>query len=167
MADDGSIDYLMSGIDNLRPWSDRAVRDFLDRRAKYSDIAALAAVIARLKFVGAADDSAAYKGAQKRRKGKYQDWLMIQGHTHVPAAVPGVYYNLGTWISTLVAEKGKERQIEAFPFLLVYIDPDGKRVEEYFIVRNDTPGATPRATLQTAESVNALRHEFGYSSVAE
>ena len=65
-----------------------------------------------------------------------------------------VYYNLGTWISTLVAPEGKEKQIEAFPFLLVYIGRDGRRVEEYYIVYRDPPGAAPRAVLQT------LRTEF-------
>ena len=108
VLDDGTITYLMSGVDNLRPWSDDAVEDFLDRRSKYSDVAALAALISRLKFVGAADDSAAYQGAlERRRQGPYQDWLMVQGHTHMPAAVPGVYYNLGTWITTLVAPEGQ------------------------------------------------------------
>ena len=88
---------------------------------------------------------------------------MVQGHTHVPAMDPGVYYNLGTWISTLVAPGGKEKQIEAFPFLLVYVTPGGRRVEEYYVVFQDKPGASPRAVLQTAESVNALRETFGYS----
>src|SRR5437588_4933108 len=41
-------------------------------------------------------------------------WLMVQGHTHVPAAVPGVYYNNGTWITNLLAPKGKEFHAEAF-----------------------------------------------------
>jgi UDP-2,3-diacylglucosamine pyrophosphatase LpxH len=159
---DGTIQYLMSGLDNLRPWSNDAVEGFLDRRSKYSDVAALAAAVARLKFVGAADDSAAYQGALKRRRGEYRDWLMAQGHTHVPAAAPGVYYNLGTWITTLVAPRGKEAQVEAFPFLLVYPGPDGRRAEEYYAVRRDAPDAPPRAVLQSVDSVNELRREFGY-----
>ncbi len=159
----GCVHYLMSGVDNLRPWNNAAVEAFLDRRAKYSDVAFLAAALARLKYVGAADDSAAYQGALQRRKKKYSDWLMVQGHTHVPAAAPGVYYNLGTWISTLVAVKAKESQLDAFPFLLVYVDPDGRRIEEYFIIEQEVPGATPKAVLQTQESVNALRRTFGYT----
>ncbi len=166
VGEDGTIRCLMSGIDNLRPWQNDAIEGFLDRRAKYSDVAAMAAVVARLKFLGAADDSAAYQGALRRRKAQpYRDWLMVQGHTHVPTAVPGVYYNLGAWITTLVAPKGKEAQVEAFPFLLVYVAPDGRRVEEYFVIHRDTPGATPRAVLQSAESVNELRREFGYKNI--
>jgi UDP-2,3-diacylglucosamine pyrophosphatase LpxH len=158
----GVIRYLLSGLDNLRPWSQDAIQGFLDRRAKYSNVSALAAVLARLKYVGAADDSAAYKGAQRRRKGDHADWLMVQGHTHVPAAVPGVYYNLGTWISTLVARKGEEIQVEAYPFLLVYADAEGRRVEEYYVVQRDKAGAAPRAILQSPASVNELRRSLGY-----
>ena len=67
---------------------------------------------------------------------------MVQGHTHVPAAMPEVYYNLGSWIPTLVEIKGKETQIEAFPCLFVYVDPEGKRVEEYFVISQEVPGRT-------------------------
>jgi hypothetical protein len=91
IAEDGTIGYLMSGVDNLRPWNNAALKRFLDPRSKYSDVAALSALLARLKYVGAADDSAAYQGALQRRTAKYRDWLMVQGHTHVPAAVSGVY----------------------------------------------------------------------------
>jgi UDP-2,3-diacylglucosamine pyrophosphatase LpxH len=161
-----TLKYLMAGIDNLRPWNTTAVKNFLDRRSKYSDVAAVAAVIARLKNVGAADDSAAFQGALERRKGQYAEWLMVQGHTHVPAAVPGTYYNLGSWIPTLVATQGKETQIETFPCLFVYVDPDGRRAEEYFVIRQDLPGADPHAILQTPDSVNALRATFGYSPLA-
>ncbi len=159
---DGSDKYLMSGIDNLRPWSDEAVKAFMQRRAKYSDLAALTAVLARFKRFGLAEDVAAYKGAQQRRKGEYADWLMVQGHTHVPAALPGVYYNLGTWMTTLVAPKGKEALVEAYPFLLVYAGAAGRRVEEYYFVRRDAPGAAARAVLQTPDTVNEQRREFGY-----
>lgn len=163
---DGTITYLMSGLDNMRPLNDDAVEGFLDRRSKYSEVAALTALLARFKSIGTADDSAAYEGAQRRRKrGPYRDWLMIQGHTHVPAMVPHVYYNLGTWISTLVAPEGKETQIEAFPFLLVYLDADGRRVEEYYVARRDQAGMTPRVTLQSAQMVNELRGEFGYGPI--
>jgi UDP-2,3-diacylglucosamine pyrophosphatase LpxH len=163
VTESARLKYLMAGVDNLRPWNTAAIRGFLDRRSKYSDTAAVAAVIARLKNVGAADDSAAYQGALTRRKGKWADWLMVQGHTHVPAAVPGTYYNLGSWISTLVEIQGQETQIEAFPCLFVYVDPDGRRVEEYFVIGQDVPGANPQAVLQTPESVNALRATYGYS----
>ncbi len=162
---DGTIKYLMSGLDNLRPWNNDAVEGFLDRRAKFSKVAWLSALMARLKYVGAADDSAAFQGAQGRRTGAYRDWLMVQGHTHVPALVPGVYCNTGTWIATLTAVKGQERHIEAFPFLLVYGGADGKRVEEYFIVFLPAPGERARIELQTPESVNALRREFGYQDL--
>ncbi len=156
------IKYLMSGVDNLRPWNNDAIEAFLDRRSKVSDVAAIAAVLTRLDYVGAADDSAAYKGALKRRKGEYADWLMIQGHTHVPALDPGVYHNTGCWISTLVAPKGEERHVEKFPFVLVYLGQDGGRVEEYYTADQPTPDAVATAMLHTEESVNELRKEFGY-----
>lgn len=165
---EGTIRYLFSGLDNMRPWSSASIKGFLDRRAKYSDVAALSAILARFDNVGAADDSEAYRGArQRRKKAPYRDWLMVQGHTHVPAIVPDVYYNLGTWIATLVAPEGREKQIEAFPFLLVYLDPNGRRVEEFYVVSVDRPGAAPRAVLQSAESVNALRKTFGYPALTE
>ena len=88
---------------------------------------------------------------------------MVQGHTHVPAAVPRVYYNLGTWIASLVAPHGKEAVVETFPFLLTYADPAGQRVEEYFVARRDSASAAPGVSLQTQDSVNDLRHLFGYA----
>jgi hypothetical protein len=155
----------MGGLDNLRPWSNDAIEGFLDRRSKFSDIAWVAATLARLKYLGGADDSDAYQGALTRRKREYRDWLMVQGHTHVPAAVPGVYYNTGTWISSLVAPDGEEKQIEAFPFLLVYLARDGSRVEEYYIGCDATPERPAYARLQTPESVNEFRKEFGYKEL--
>src|SRR5215213_519863 len=136
VGDDGRIHYLMSGLDNIRPLSDDAINGFLDRRARYSDVAAVASLLSRLKFVGSADDSAAYRGALERRQlPAYADWLMVQGHTHVPAAIPDVYYNLGTWIGTLVGRRRHETHIEAFPLLIAYPGPDGRRAEEFFVVR--------------------------------
>jgi hypothetical protein len=117
-----------------------------------------------VKYVGGADDSAAYKGAQRRRRGEYRDWLVVQGHTHVPAAVPGTYYNTDTWITTLVTLGDEERTVDAFPFLLVYAGPDGRRVEEYYIAE-EAPGERPRVRLQTPESVNECRRAFGYDAV--
>jgi hypothetical protein len=76
-----------------------------------------------------------------------------------------VYYNLGRWIPTLVEIQGKGTQIEAFPCLFVYMDAEGRRVEEYFVIRQDLPGANPRAILQTPESVNALRATYGYAQL--
>lgn len=163
VADDGSIRYLMAGLDNLRPWSDEAIQAFFERRARYSKAAWLSAWLSEMKSFGAADDSAAYKGALERRQGPQRDWLMVQGHTHVPAAVPGVYYNLGTWISTLVAPRGKEKQLEVFPFLMVYLDGAGQRVEEYYLAREPEEGGRPRVVLQTEDSINALRKELGYN----
>ncbi len=163
VEDSGEVKYLMSGIDNLRPWSDGAIRAFLDRRAKHSEVAAITAVLARLEYLGAADDSAAYRGALRRRSaGPYRDWLMAQGHTHVPAFEAGVYYNTGTWIPTLVAPGGEERHIEKFPFLLVYRSRDGRRVEEYYTAEQESPAETPTAVLHTEDSVNELRAEYGY-----
>ncbi len=167
VLDGGAVKYLLSGIDNLRPWSDDAIKGFLDRRARFSDVARLAAVLSRFDYLGAADDRAAYRGAQKRRRRTHPDWLMVQGHTHVPAAVPGVYYNTGSWISTLVAPEGEEEQIESFPFLLVYAGPGGERVEEYFTADEERPGGPARATLHTAESVNELRGRYGYDPMKE
>jgi UDP-2,3-diacylglucosamine pyrophosphatase LpxH len=160
--DEGTIRYLMSGLDNVRPLSDDAINGFLDRRAKYSDAAAITAAMSRLKFVGSADDSAAFKGARQRRKKEYPDWLMVQGHTHVPAAVPGVYYNLGTWMTTLVAIKRREVLVEAFPFVLVSCGADSRRVEEYFLVRREAPDAPPKAVLQSPEMVDEFRRSIGY-----
>ncbi len=167
VLDDGAVKFLLSGIDNLRPWSDDAIKGFLDRRARFSDTAALAAVLARFKYLGAADDRAPYRGAIKRRRRGYADWLMVQGHTHVPAAVPGVYYNTGSWITTLVAPGGEEGQVESFPFLLVSAAADGRRVEEYFTVSEESPGGKARAHLHTAESVNRLRAKYGYEPLGE
>ena len=59
---DHTVKYLLSGIDNLRPLTNDTIEGFLDRRSKFSDVAALAALIARLHFLGAADDYAAYEG---------------------------------------------------------------------------------------------------------
>ncbi len=167
--DDGTIKYLMSGIDNLRPWSDGAIRAFLDRRSKRSEVAAIAAVLSRLDYLGAADDSAAYKGALKRRKlREYRDWLMAQGHTHVPAFAAGVYYNTGTWITTLVAPGGEEKQVEAFPFLLVYRDRAGRRAEEYYTADQPEEGdGPPTAELHTRDSVDELRREYGYEPLSD
>lgn len=160
---DGAIKYLMSGVDNIRPLSSEAVSAFLERRGEYSDVAWLAAQLARLKFDRTGDDAASYKGArERRRKGKYQDWLMVQGHTHIPAAVPETYYNLGSWITTLVAPEGEEAHVEAFPFLLVYQDTRGRRVEEYYLTGGSVPGDGARAALQTVDSVRALRQVYGY-----
>ena len=155
----------MSGLDNVRPLSDDAINGFLDRRARYSDVAAVASAMSRLKFVGSADDSAAYRGAlERRRLPAYADWVMVQGHTHVPAAVPGEYFNLGTWMSTLVGKRRQEKQIEAFPFLVVY-EVAGKRVEEFFVVRRADEKSPPRATLYSPDMVTELRKEFGYKRV--
>jgi hypothetical protein len=44
-------------------WNNDAIEALLDRRSKYSDVAAITALLARFKYLGAADDSAAYKGA--------------------------------------------------------------------------------------------------------
>jgi UDP-2,3-diacylglucosamine pyrophosphatase LpxH len=163
VTEDGGLDYLMSGLDNVRPLSDDAINGFLDRRAKYSDVAAAASAISRLKFVGSADDSAAYRGAQKRRSiPDYADWLMVQGHTHVPATAPGEYFNLGTWISTLVGHRREEKQIEAFPLLLAYTGSVGQRVEEFYVVRRAGEGSPAVAVLQSAESVAELRRDLGY-----
>ena len=159
---DHAIKFLMSGIDNLRPWSNDAIQGFLDRRSRLSDVAKFAAAVSRLKFLGAADDYGGYEGALARRKKAYAEWLMVQGHTHVPAFVPGVYYNTGSWISTLVALDGKERHIEAFPFLLVYLDRQGIRREEYYTLRRIGPNDVPIIALETADSINELRKEYGY-----
>jgi UDP-2,3-diacylglucosamine pyrophosphatase LpxH len=164
VSKEGTIQYLLAGVDNLRPWDNEAIEGFLDRRGKYSDVAALSSALARLEYVGAADDSEAYEGARRRRTGEHRDWLMVQGHTHVPAMAPGVYYNLGTWITSLVAPGGEEKQVEAFPFLLVYVDARGKRVEEYYVVRRKAPAEAAKAVLQSTEMVNELRKEFGYKN---
>ena len=52
--------------------------------------------------------------------------------------------------------------IESFPFLLVYENPNGGRVEEFFTVSEDETGGPARASLHTAASVNELRNEYGY-----
>lgn len=162
---DGAVKYLMSGVDNVRPWNNDAVKAFLDRRSKYSDVAWLGAALARLKYVGAADDSAAYEGALARRKKDYANWLMVQGHTHVPAFVPGVYANTGSWIATLVELAGKEMHIEKFPFLLVYRGPHGHRLEEFYTASYPAQGARAQLVLHTPDSVNELRKSYGYAAI--
>ncbi len=159
---DHSIKYLMAGIDNLRPWNDNAIEGFLDRRSKLSDVALLAATVSRLHFLGAADDYAGYEGALARRKQLYREWLIVQGHTHVPAFVPGVYYNTGSWIPTLVALNGKEDHIEAFPFLLAFLNDDGTRQEEYYTVRDADRGQNAIIRLEDKDSIDALRKSYGY-----
>ena len=159
---DQSIKYLMAGIDNLRPWNDDAIEGFLDRRSKHSDVALMAAALSRLHFVGAADDRAAYEGALARRKKQYREWLVVQGHTHVPAFVPNVYYNTGSWIATLVENEGSERHIEAFPFLLAFLGEDGTRREEYYTVRDLDRGPKATLNLEDKDSVDSLRKSLGY-----
>ncbi len=159
---DHVIKYLMAGIDNLRPWNDEAIEGFLDRRSKYSDVALLAAAVSRLHFLGAADDYGGYKGALSRRKKAYDEWLMVQGHTHVPAFVPNVYYNTGSWISTLVERDGQESHIEAFPFLLLLLDSNGKRQEEYYTVRDLERNKQATLKREDQDSVDELRKSLGY-----
>jgi UDP-2,3-diacylglucosamine pyrophosphatase LpxH len=161
---DGRIKYLMSGIDNLRPWNDDAIEGFLDRRKKLSDVALLGAPVSRLHFLGAADDRAGYEGALARRKKPYRDWLIVQGHTHVPAFVPNVYYNTGSWIATLVEKEGNERHVEAFPFLLALLNDDGTRKEEYYTVRDLDRGQKATLKLEDKDSVDALRESLGYKN---
>ena len=158
----GSIEYLMSGIDNLRPWTKKAIQSFLDRRRKHSDVARVAAAIARMRFMGAADDYGGYQGALKRRKSRFPGWLMVQGHTHVPAFVPGVYYNTGSWIPTLIQRDGQEEHLEMFPFLLVYRDALGRRLEEYYTVQDAEPGRSTMIQLENEQSIEALRRTYGY-----
>lgn len=167
VTDEGCLKYLMSGVDNLRPVSDQALKAFLDRRRKYSEVAWLAALLARLKILGAADDSAAYQGALTRREQKYRAWLMVQGHTHIPAFAAGLYYNTGSWIPSLVAPDGEERHLEVFPFLLIYLGQDGQRVEEYYTACQEGPDEAPTATLHTESSINALRKEYGYKELGK
>jgi|GEM_PF-4721365 len=162
---DGAIKYLMSGVDNLRPWNNVAAKKFLDRRGAWSDIALIAALLVRLESVGTADDSAAFKGACSRRQGRFENWLMVQGHTHVPAAVPGVYYNTGAWIDTLVDLEGEESLVEDYPFLLVYRGADGRRVEEYYTAGYVAPGAFPRVRMEDQATVNARRVSYGYQPI--
>jgi hypothetical protein len=91
---------------------------------------------------------------------------MIQCHTHVPAAVPGVYYNNGTWITNLLVPKRKEFYVEAFPFLLAYLGRDGQRVDEYYFANNcGGPGEGPTVSLQKPESVNRFREKCGYDAI--
>lgn len=161
----GELKYLMSGVDNLRPWNDDALDAFLKRRRKHSDVALVASVASKVKFLGAADDSAAYKGALSRQAGPHHDWLMVQGHTHVPAFAAGVYYNTGSWIASLVAPKGREQHLEVFPFLLLYTDRQGRRVEEYYTTGQEQPADVPLATLHTQESVNQIRRVYGYDEL--
>jgi hypothetical protein len=85
--------------------------------------------------------------------------------SHLAPVGPGVYYNTGTWISTLVAPGGEEKQVEAFPFLLVYLGKNGSRVEEYYIACDAAPERPAYARLQTPESVNEFRKEFGYKEL--
>lgn len=161
--------YLMAGLDNLRPFSDEEIGKFIEAHyvpGMFPNIASAAAaksffvgLLAAMGFAGQPDDSSGYIGAQwMRSAGPYKDWLMVQGHTHVPVAIPRVYYNTGTFTPTLVVP-GNETLIEAFPFLLT-MDVNGQRREEFRTAQaiNNT------SVLRNRAAVNRLReHVFKYA----
>jgi len=93
--------------------------------AQAATAAWLAGLLTRLKFVGAADDSAGYRGALGRRQGRYRDWLMVQGHTHVPAAVPGDGGRSGGQLTTAGAVIGVAAVAAVASYDHAY---DGRRV---------------------------------------
>jgi hypothetical protein len=52
--------------------------------------------------------------------------------------------------------------VEAFPFLLIYQDQEGRRIEEFYLVGGSATGSQPQAHLQTTETVSTLRKTLGY-----
>ena len=160
--------YFMAGLDNLRPFDDKTIGDFIEAHyvpGMFPSIASAAAakslfigLLAGIGFAGQADDRSGYAGAQwMRTAGAYKGWLMVQGHTHVPVAIPRVYYNTGTFTPTLV-RPGNETLIEAFPFLLV-MSVNGNRREEF----RTAQAVSNSSMMRNRAAVNRLRkHVFGY-----
>ena len=165
----------LAGLDNLRPFAGNAVTAFFARRTVFTRAVArgllgfAGAAVARFlidqlaqQIIGPPDDSGGVIGARMRRRGaRFTNWLMVQGHTHVPCAIPRVYYNTGTWTPALVAPANVEVVLRAFPFLLVYHQPGRGRVEEYYTL-NFPFGQRPQALRRNAASVRALRTGLGY-----
>jgi hypothetical protein len=162
--------YELAGVDNVRPFSAGALAAFLQRRVGLGTrlllptVAATidAATLAIQNFGGQADDISGLVGGLLRRIiPRFLGWLQVQGHTHIPCAIPTVYYNTGTWTSYLVAAGGVESILDRFPFLLVYLNPaTGVRVEEFLII--EFRGARPIAVLTGRGRANRLRTRVGY-----
>ena len=163
--------YYYAGIDNLRPLTANSMRDFLRIRVRNrqmrNKVLPFLAFLAGLGGLNVADDTSVYRGATRRlRRGRFAGWLTVQGHTHIPIAVPGVHYNLGTWITHLTRRKARGRTVEDtfefWPFLIVYKDPQtGARVEEYFTL-NLTPRGRAVLIKRNVLGVNNLRGILGH-----
>lgn len=175
----GTLTYDFAAIDNLVPFSGAAVSAFLERRAaafkSFANVATggLGALIGGVGLdvvqglvklgVGPASDKGGRAGAAwRRRAGKHAGWLMVQGHTHVPVQLNGRYYNTGTWNPVVGGTAhGPEWLVEAYPLLLVYLTPNGRRVE---VFRNFN--VLPNGLMLTArlrrQDTNRLREMCGY-----
>jgi UDP-2,3-diacylglucosamine pyrophosphatase LpxH len=160
--------YRMAGIDNVRPFDDKTITEFIRRHyapGMFPNIATADAakvlfinLLQAAGFVGHADDSFCLKGARwMQAGGNYAGWLMVHGHTHIPVAVPNIYYNTGTFTATIVLP-GNETLIEQLPFLFLYHDGTGARKEEFYTV-----APTGKGLLRNRGAVNRLRETvYGY-----
>jgi UDP-2,3-diacylglucosamine pyrophosphatase LpxH len=160
-----AVQYLLAGIDNLRPFSGAAFKAFFNRRAAVGKLANWINWLLKLPvlqgFIGQADDTANKNGAlAKRSKPPYNGWLMVQGHTHVPVVMPKTYYNTASWLQTLLCPAAAETTLDVFPFLIVWLK-NGVRQEEYFTVNFPAFGP-PKVIRRTRAGINALRGAFGY-----
>ena len=162
--------YELAGLDNVRPFNAGELTAFFQRRIGlatrilFPTVAALvdAATLALRAFGGQADDISGLIGAVVRRLiPGFIGWTQVQGHTHIPVAIPLTYYNTATWTPYIVTAAGNESILERFPFLMVYRNPTtGVRVEEYFIV--EVRGGRRLAVLSNRARVNRLRRRLGY-----
>jgi UDP-2,3-diacylglucosamine pyrophosphatase LpxH len=115
------------------------------------------------------------RGALFRTLIKYPDYLMVQGHTHVPVSIPGSFYNTGTWTPhvkvlkdvrhSLLTGINKRPDAESFnsinPFLLVYKkDGDANRTEEFYTVNQTGKNEQGKIALRNQQSINELRWNF-------
>lgn len=171
--------YLFAALDNLRPLIADVLQKFLAARtgnvAVRGQVLPLLNFLARLKGFNSADDLEGFRQAiQVRLQRRFFNWITVQGHTHIPIAIPTVHYNTGSWLSTVVYVKRAPllpflREFEAvfdwLPFLLVYNDPNTNPVvrREEFYTLEGMPQAN-RLTLRNQAGVNEIRRRMGHPS---
>jgi len=163
--------YELAGIDNVRPFSAATITGFLRARVGLATRVLAPAVAAAINaadlaariFGGLPNDFQGVTGALRRfLSARFFQWLQVQGHTHIPLALPSYYYNTGTWTPYIITAGGVETILETFPFLLVYLNPaTGRRTEEFFLVQF-AAGGRATATLSSRARVNRLRVRLGY-----
>lgn len=160
--------YWMAGLDNVMPAEASAYLDYLGRRSRKPVVRHAYGLIksAIQRFIGAADDRGVMEGGlARRREDGFGDWLVVHGHTHIPVALPGSYYNTASWTSQIVMDAdGREQLVERFPLLVV--SGDGQdRTEEYLVVE-EGPGEPVVRTYEPAD-VEAWRSLLGYGPVSD